>query len=103
MKKIIVNLFAILLVITFYFKGDTLYWKFDGSVKPEYYLRLQLDHNYPPTINTKPIKKIVKLMPVNGGHIDSLVIFTEDRYWILHYTNNPEDMLDWYVEDWKWR
>jgi len=92
-NKISSILLVVLLAITFYFKGDTLYWgeKDKSSVN---YLKLQLDKNDPPNVNSEPIKKIKKI----GSYEELLRIETKDKYWILHYSG-PE--ISWWIEDWR--
>lgn len=92
--KLFSSFLIILLVITFYFKGDTLYWNTEGYNDPAVqFLQLQLNKAIPPNMNEDPIEYIEKLGK------DKLVIFTKDKYWILHYAGNP--IQDWYVEDYK--
>ena len=89
MRKIII----ILLFIAFWFKGNTLYWTTEEGKKPAInFLQFQLDHKNPPTINQKDIKTITITK-------DKVFVNTEDKYWILHYSDNL--MIDWYVEDWR--
>lgn len=77
--------------IKFSYKGNTLFWEYNGKSN---YLKLQLDHLNPPTINQDPIIRIQK-QAKSGG---KLWIFTKSKCWILHYSGNPE--TDWYIEDW---
>ena len=78
-----INAFA----VDFTFNKDTLYWN-----KNKGWLKLQLDHKNPPTINTEDISGIED----NGE--DTLLIWVKNKLWILHYRGLPEK--DWYVEDW---
>jgi len=83
----------LILTITFFCKGNTLYWKVNGKNCPFCYLQLCLDKSFPPTVNQEKITKIEKLPGTR------LFISTKDKYWILHYEGDP--VWDWYVDDWR--
>ncbi len=80
--------------ISFWFEGNTLYWidTETGKFKPENYLRFQLDHNNPPTIN----QEVITSIKVTKKEV---FVIAGDKCWILNY-NQDERGLDWYVESW---
>ena len=78
--------------VKFYYKDNILYWKINEENKPENFVKLQLDHLDPPTINQDPIESIAMI------GITTLRIYTRDKYWDLQFAGNE---IDWYMKDWK--
>ena len=85
-------LILILLAITFWFKGNTLYWIDTNHRNDSKYnwVTLQLDHKDNPTINQEPISSI----KVTDKEV---FIIAGGKCWILHYEGNPQ--TDWYIEN----
>lgn len=80
--------------ISFWFEGDTLYWANTktGKFEPQNYLKFQLDHKNPPTINQETITSIKVTKK-------EVFVIAGNKCWILNYNQDGRG-LDWYVEDW---
>ena len=80
--------------ITFWLKGNTLYWLDTENRKPEpeNFLKFQLDHKDPPTIN----QEVITSIKVTKKEV---FVIAGNKCWILNYNQDGRG-LDWYVEDW---